>query len=204
MSYRKESYGLWLGRWMQTTRIDASACGSCTTKTSANAIYHCVGTNSGIFRGSLKAIYIPAVGPISWRFDWRRTEVLPPDYQEVPLLVRWNFSPSPSINDRRNLLPIIGTTFMVRTSSDLVRVSQPGSLSLLSRQRQHTLIKTFPSTISWLTSTQSVKLCMWKCKMYSWLKCEMCSTAKKENDKKPPRPQNNFSTCEFYRRVKNA
>lgn len=71
------------------------------------------------FRGSLGAIYVPAVGRDRCPDGpyLRRTEALPPDYQEVPLPVRWNLSLfSPSIGA---LLLIIDAALRIQTSSDL-------------------------------------------------------------------------------------
>lgn len=145
-------------------RIDASACGFCKTKTSANAIYHCVRTNSGIFRGSLEAIYIPAVGQDRYPGDLTGVG---PRYFHVTIRKYhyWSgetflFLPRPTIG------AIYCRSLAQRSWYEAViyvRVSQPRSLSLLSRQWQHTLIETFPLAISWLTSTQSIKLYMWKC-----------------------------------------
>lgn len=125
---------LWTSRdWcMQLTRIDASACDK-------NLGERCIIALEQIpaiyFRGSLAAIYVPAVGTDTLR----RTEALPPDYQEVPLPARWNlslFSPSSGA-----LLLIIGAARDTNQPVIYVAVTQPRSL--LSRQRR-TPIKTFP------------------------------------------------------------
>lgn len=106
---------LWRDWCMQLTRIEVSAC----DKNLGRYIIALEQIPAIYFRGSLGAIYVPAVGRDRCPDGpyLRRTEALPPDYQEVPLPARWNLSLfSPSIGA---LLLIIGAAHRIQTSSDL-------------------------------------------------------------------------------------